>query len=113
MLSKSKLLTTTRERRRAKLEPITPGEILLEEFMKPLSISQNRLARDLDVPPVRINAIVHARRAITPDTALRLAQYFGVSPEFWINLQAHYELKVAKRAFGPSIRKRVRRIRAA
>ncbi len=94
------------------LEPITPGEILLEEFMKPLGISQNKLARDIDVAVARINDIVHGRRAITPDTALRLAYYFGMSPEFWINLQSRFDLKIAKRDFGPTIEKRIRPIAA-
>ncbi|HTY21557.1 MAG TPA: HigA family addiction module antitoxin [Desulfomonilaceae bacterium] len=78
------------------LPPVHPGEILLEEFMKPLGISQNRLARDLKVPPRRINEIVHGKRGITIDTALRLARHFGTSVEFWINLQMHYELEVAE-----------------
>ncbi len=95
------------------LEPITPGEILLEEFMKPLGLSQNKLARDIDVPVVRIHDIVHGRRAITPDTALRLAAYFGVSAEFWVNLQARYDLKRARRDLWPTIEKRIRPIRAA
>jgi antitoxin HigA-1 len=78
------------------LPPVHPGEILLEEFMKPLGISQNRLARDLKVPPRRINEIVHGKRGITIDTALRLARHFGTSVEFWINIQTHYELEVAE-----------------
>jgi len=78
------------------LPPTHPGEILLEEFMKPLGISQNRLARDLKVPPRRINEIVQGKRSITIDTALRLARHFGTSVEFWINLQMHYELEVAE-----------------
>jgi len=78
------------------LPPIHPGEILLEEFMKPLGISQNRLARDLKVPPRRINEIVQGKRSITIDTALRLARHFGTSVEFWINLQMHYELEAAE-----------------
>ncbi len=78
------------------LPPIHPGEILLEEFMKPLGISQNQLARDLKVPPRRINEIVHGKRSMTMDTALRLARHFGTSVEFWINLQMHYELEVAE-----------------
>jgi len=78
------------------LPPVHPGEVLLEEFMKPLGISQNQLARDLKVPPRRINEIVHGRRGITIDTALRLARHFGTSAEFWINLQTHYELEVAE-----------------
>jgi antitoxin HigA-1 len=76
--------------------PVHPGEILLQEFMKPLQISQNQLARDLNVPPRRINEIVHGKRGITVDTALRLSRHFGTSVEFWINLQTHYELEVAE-----------------
>jgi len=79
------------------LEPIHPGEILLEEFMKPMGISINRLARDLAVPPNRVSGIVNGVRAITADTALRLGKYFGVSPEMWLGLQAEYELRVARR----------------
>ncbi len=91
------------------LEPIHPGEILLEEFMKPMGISINRLARDLAVPPGRISAIVNRKRAITADTALRLGRYFGTSPEVWIGLQADYELRVALRTVGPEVEKRVHR----
>lgn len=79
------------------LAPIHPGEILLEDFMKPLEISINKLAREIGVPPNRISAIVNCRRAITADTALRLGMYFGVSPEIWLNLQADYDLRVARR----------------
>ncbi len=77
-----------------KLEPVTPGEILNEEFLRPMSLSQNKLARDLGVPPRRINEIVHGKRRITADTALRLAKYFKMSPEFWLGLQTDYELDV-------------------
>lgn len=83
------------------LDPIHPGEILSEEFMKPLGISINRLARDLHVPPNRIHAIVHGSRAITADTALRLATYFGVAPETLLNLQAEYDLRLVNRALTP------------
>jgi antitoxin HigA-1 len=76
--------------------PVHPGEILLEEFMKPLGISQNQLARDLKVLPRRINEIVPGQRSITIDTALRLARHFGTSVEFWMNLQTHYDLEVAE-----------------
>lgn len=72
---------------------ITPGEILVEEFLKPMRISQYRLAKDIGVPPRRINEIVKGRRAITADTALRLGRFFGVAPEFWLNLQSHYDLE--------------------
>ncbi|MGD0498304.1 MAG: HigA family addiction module antitoxin [Bryobacteraceae bacterium] len=95
------------------LDPIHPGEILLEDFMKPMGISINRLARDLDVPPNRIGAIVNASRAITADTALRLGAYFGVSPETWLGLQAAYDLRVVRRRTGPEIARRVRKRQAA
>ncbi|OGI51749.1 MAG: addiction module antidote protein, HigA family [Candidatus Muproteobacteria bacterium RIFCSPHIGHO2_12_FULL_60_33] len=91
------------------LKPIHPGEILLEEFMKPMDISINQLARDIVVPPGRISAIVNGKRAITADTALRLGKYFGVSPEVWMGLQADYDLRVAQRAIGAEVEKRVQR----
>ena len=79
-----------------KLSPIHPGEILMEEFLKPMNISQYKLAKDISVPPRRINEIVHGTRAITPDTALRLSRYFGLSERFWINMQTRYDLEVEK-----------------
>jgi addiction module HigA family antidote len=79
-----------------KLPPIHPGEILMEEFLEPMGISQYRLAKDISVPPRRINEIVHGKRAITPNTALRLSRYFGLSERFWINLQARYDLEIEK-----------------
>jgi len=79
------------------LDPIHPGEILLEDFLKPMGISINKLAREIDVPPGRISTIVNGKRSITADTALRLGVYFGVSPEVWLNLQADYDLRVARR----------------
>ncbi len=79
-----------------KLPPIHPGEILLEEFLNPMGISQYRLAKDTSVSARRINEIVHGQRAISPDTALRLSRYFGLSERFWINLQARYNLEVEK-----------------
>ena len=79
------------------LDPIPPGEILMEEFMRPLGLSINALARALAVPPNRISGIVNGTRAITADTALRLGKYFGTSPEIWLDLQSDYELRVAKR----------------
>lgn len=79
-----------------KLKPIHPGEILLEEFIKPYKITQYKVAKDINVSPRRINEIVHGGRAITTDTALRLGKYFKVSPEFWLNLQSHYDLEIAK-----------------
>ena len=79
-----------------RLDPIHPGEILLEEFLKPMALSQYRLAKAINVAPVRINEIVHAKRAISADTALRLSLYFGLSERFWMNLQARYDLEVEK-----------------
>ena len=79
-----------------KLPPIHPGEILLEEFLEPMGISQYRLAKDINVPPRRINEIVLGKRVITPDTALRLSRYFGLSERFWINLQTRYDIEVEK-----------------
>ena len=79
-----------------KLPPIHPGEILMKEFLKPMNISQYKLAKDISVPPRRINEIVHGTRAITPDTALRLSRYFGLSERFWINMQTRYDLEIEK-----------------
>ena len=79
-----------------KMPPVHPGEILLEEYLRPLRISQNKLGRDLGVPAQRINDIVRGQRAITLDTALRLAKYFQTTPQFWLNLQLHYDLEMAK-----------------
>jgi antitoxin HigA-1 len=90
------------------LDPIPPGEILMEEFMRPLGISINALARALAVPPNRISAIVNGTRAITADTALRLGTHFGTSPETWLDLQSDYELRVARRTVGKRIASRVR-----
>jgi len=91
-----------------RLDPIPPGEILYEEFMKPLGVSINALAREIAVPPNRISEIVSGKRAITADTALRLGKYFGVSPEIWMGLQAEYDLRVAKRTTWPKTEPRVR-----
>ena len=85
---------------------IHPGEILQEEFLKPLGISQTRLALDLHVPAPRINAIVRGKRAITADTALRLGQYFKMEPQFWLNLQSNYDLGVASRGVCVAMRQR-------
>ena len=79
-----------------RLRPIHPGEVLVEEFLKPASITQYRLAKDLNVPPRRINEIVHGKRAVTADTALRLARYFGTSERFWLNLQVGYDLEIER-----------------
>ena len=83
-----------------KLAPIHPGEILLAEFLAPLALSQYRLAHDLSVPPRRINEIVHGKRGITADTALRLGRYFGTSAQFWLNLQTRYDLEVESDRLG-------------
>ena len=91
-----------------RLDPIPPGEILLEEFMQPHGLSQNRLARDIDVNPARINDIVHGRSAITASIALRLGKYFGTTPELWLNLQSDYELRQARAKDWPRIERRVR-----
>lgn len=94
------------------LDPIPPGEILEKEFLEPLGLSQNKLARDLDVPVTRICDIIHGRRGITVDSALRLAVYFGTTPEFWLNLQMRYDLKTSKRDLLPAIEKNVRPLQA-
>ena len=91
-----------------KLIPISPGEILYEEFLEPMEISQAQLARDLNVPPNRINQIIRGKREITADTALRLGQYFGIEPEFWLNLQLRYNMKVAEEKVGLQIKKEVK-----
>ena len=78
------------------LPPIHPGEILMDEFLEPMGISQYRLAKDISVPPRRINEIVHGKRSITADTALRLGRFFGMSPQFWLNLQNRYDLEVTE-----------------
>ena len=96
----------------AKLKPVHPGEILQEEFLTSLGVSQYRLANDIGVPPRRINEIVLGKRGITADTALRLGRYFGTSPQFWMNLQARYDLEVQRDLIGNQLQK-VRALRAA
>jgi len=91
-----------------KLDPIHPGEILLEEFLKPMGISQYRLAKDISVPPRRINEIVHGKRRVSADTALRLERFFGLSEGFWLRLQAHYDLEVEKDRLEERLEKEVR-----
>ena|SRR5579859_3029721 len=95
------------------LPAIHPGEILLEEFMKPLELSINRVGRDLRVPVTRIAEIVHGRRGVSSDTALRLARYFGTTPEFWMNLQSAYDLEVAQRSMSQQIALDVRPLATA
>jgi len=92
------------------LTPIHPGEILLEEFLNPMQISQYRLAKEIQVDPRRINEIVHGKRAISADTALRLGTYFGMSAEFWLNLQSHYDLDQLRMEAGSDIKREVRPI---
>ena len=90
-----------------KFPPIHPGEILREEFLHPLGLSQYRLAKGISVPPRRINEIVHGKRAVTADTALRLGRFFGTTAQFWINLQSRYDLEVASEALGPRLAREV------
>jgi len=96
-----------------RLPPIHPGEILMEEFLKPMGISQYRLAKDVHVPPRRINEIIQGKRAISPDTALRLSRYFGLSERFWINLQSRYDLEVEKDRLAGRLEREVRIYTAA
>jgi addiction module HigA family antidote len=96
-----------------KLEPVHPGEILLEEFLRPMKLSQNKLGRELGVPPRRINEIVQGKRRVTADTALRLARYFGMSAQFWLGLQMDYDLDVEKDRLGDCLKTEVGRYREA
>lgn len=91
-----------------KIPPIHPGEVLAEDFLAPLALSQYRLAQDISVPPRRINEIVHGKRAISADTALRLARYFGTTDQFWLNLQARYDLEAQRDRLGGRLAKEVR-----
>jgi addiction module HigA family antidote len=91
-----------------KMTPVHPGEVLAEEFMKPMEISQYKLAKDISVAPRRINEIVHGKRAISADTALRLGRHFGISPQFWLNLQTHYDLAMAEERIGSRLTEEVR-----
>ncbi len=93
--------------RKRHLPPIHPGEVLLEDFMKPLRLSQYGLAKAIGVPPRRINEIVQGKRSITADTALRLGRYYGVSPQSWMNLQTHYDLEIAEIDLGGRLEKEV------
>ena len=90
-----------------RLQPVCPGEILLEEYLKPMLISQYRLAKDISVSPRRINEIVHGKRSITADTALRLSRYFGTSERFWLNLQIRYDLEIEKERLAGRLDKEV------
>lgn len=95
------------------MRPVHPGEILREEFLVPLKLSAHKLALELKVPAPRINEIVRERRAVSPDTALRLARYFGTTAQFWLNLQSVYDLKIAQRESGEKIAREVRARQAA
>ena len=95
-----------------KMRPIHPGEILLKEFLEPMGITQYRLAKDITVAPRRINEIVHGKRAITADTALRLSRYFGTTERFWMNLQTRYDLEVEKDHLGSRLDNEVQRLAA-
>jgi antitoxin HigA-1 len=90
-----------------KIPPVHPGEILQKEFLCPLTISQYRLAKEISVPARRINEIVHGTRSITADTALRLGRFFGVTPQFWLNLQGHYDLEIEQERMGSRLEKEV------
>lgn len=100
MRSKSSTTTRNRTTRGRKLPPVPPGEVLQEEFLAPLEITQYRLAKDIGVPPRRINEIIQGTRAVTADTAIRLARYFQTSDRFWLNLQAQYDIELAKDRLG-------------
>jgi len=108
---KSQIIThdyEEQEMSKRELEPIHPGEILLEEFLNPMDISQYRLAKDINVDPRRINEIVHGKRAISTDTAMRLGHFFGMSPQFWLNLQSHYALELLDMQSGDQIQNEVK-----
>jgi addiction module HigA family antidote len=100
MKSKSSITTKSRRSSSGKLPPVHPGEVILEEFLKPMGISQYRLAKDISVPPRRVNEIVLKKRGVTADTALRLGRYFGTSEQFWLNLQGEYDLDVERDRLG-------------
>ena len=107
MTSRSATTTRTKSLARRAHPPIHPGEILEEEFLKPLGLSQYRIAKDISVPPRRVNEIVHGLRGISADTALRLARYFGTTEEFWMNLQARYDLEVERERLRGRLEKEV------
>ncbi len=99
--------------RTSKIPPVHPGEILMEEFLTPMGISQYRLAHDISVPPRRINEIVHGTRGVTADTALRLGRYFGISPQFWLNLQGHFDLEQEQDRLGDRLEQEVQALALA
>ncbi len=89
-----------------KLSPITPGDVLLEEFLRPMNITQSQLSKDINVPANRVSQVIHGKREITADTALRLGKYFGIEPEFWLNLQVRYNMKTARSKVGKKMKKK-------
>lgn len=95
------------------LSSITPGEILEEDFLKPMDLSQYRLAKDIGVPPRRINEIIKGKRAVRADTALRLGRYFNISPQFWLNLQSHHDLEIEGERLGSRLEREVKVLQAA
>lgn len=107
-MSRSQTTTDSPRRGTPALPAVHPGEILLEEFLIPMGLSQYRLAMDTSVPPRRINEIVHGKRGVTADTALRLARYFGTDPRFWLNLQMQYDLETAKDRLGGRLEEEVK-----
>ena len=107
------MIITKEEEQMERLPPIHPGEVLLEDFMKPLGLSQYRVAKDIGVSPIRISQIVHGKRAITADTAMRLARYFGTSAEVWVRMQARYDLETAKDRYGEQIEQEVKILKVA
>jgi len=90
------------------LSPIKPGDVLLEEFLKPMNITQTQLSKGIKVPANRVSQVIHGKREITADTALRLGKYFGIEPEFWLNLQVRYNMKIARSKIGKKIEKEVK-----
>lgn len=102
-MSNSSIITDPTESDAVSIEPIHPGEVLLDDFIEGFGITQHKLAVAIGVPPRRINEIVHGKRGITANTAIRLARYFGTSEEFWMNLQSHYELRLQRRALRDSL----------
>ena len=108
------MITTISEKKRLeRLPPVHPGEVLLEDFMKPLRLSQYRVAKDIGVPSIRISQLVRGKRAVTADTAMRLARYFGTSIEVWLRLQAQYDAEVAQEQFGEKIKREVQALKVA
>lgn len=102
------LIITRGETMTKTLSPIKPGDVLLEEFLKPMNITQTQLSKDIKVPANRVSQVIHGKREITADTALRLGKYFGIEPEFWLNLQVRYNMKIARSKIGKKIEREVK-----